>query len=293
MKNYLYFIYWIFRTWPLRWSFPKYKILNFEETIDEIILSKKSISRFGDGEFRLLIKERGIYFQNLSNTLADRLNEVLNSNLSNHLVCIPSSFSRQKNLKREVKIHWLNFINQKGNAIKTTIENRNIFFGDALISRFYMDYKNKHKVPWKVNLLKKIWENQNLLIIEGAMSRLGIGNDFFTNAKSIERILCPSTNAFEKYEEILSVSKKHGKNKLIIIALGPAATILAYDLAKENKWALDLGHIDIEYSWFLQKAKTKVPVKGKKSAEVNGTESFELSDVEEKIYKKSIIAEIL
>ena len=36
-----------------------------EETIKAIINNKKSIARFGDGEFRLALKERDIVFQNL------------------------------------------------------------------------------------------------------------------------------------------------------------------------------------------------------------------------------------
>lgn len=276
----------------MRWNFPRYKILSFESTIAEIINEQKSISRFGDGEFRLLTKERGIYFQDLNNKIAERLHEVLNSNLSNHLVCIPSSFNTKKDLKREAKIHWLNFINQKGKSIKKAIENPNGIFGDALISRFYLSYTNKATVQNKVKLLQKIWKNKNLLIVEGEFSRLGIGNDFFSNAASIERILCPATNAFEKYEEILESAKKHGKNKIIIIALGPTATILAYDLAKDNYLALDLGHIDIEYSWFLQNAHSKVLVQGKRSAEVSSGESFELSDEQLKILEETTIIKI-
>ena len=40
------------------------------------------------------------------------------------------------------------------------------------------------------------------------------------------------------------------KDKLFILALGPMATVLAYDLARLGYRALDLGHIDIEYEWF-------------------------------------------
>ena len=50
------------------------------------------------------------------------------------------------------------------------------------------------------------------------------------------------------------------KNKLILIALGPTATILAYDLYKLGYRAIDIGHIDIEYEWFLRKANTKIPI---------------------------------
>src|SRR5690606_20343875 len=133
-------------------------------------------------------------------------------------------------------------------------------------------------------LLKQIWDKQDVLFIEGELSRLGVGNDFFSNAKSVQRILCPTQNAFEKYEEILKYAKKYGEGKLIILALGPTATVLAHDLANENYWALDLGHIDIEYSWYLQNANRKVPVSGKKSAEVSIGESFKLNSAEEQLF---------
>lgn len=292
MKNDLYYIYWLIRTYPMRWNFPRYKILSFEETVNEIIQNKKSISRFGDGEFRLLLKEKSIYFQELNYNIAARLDEVLNSKLQNHLIALPSSFISRVNLKRDVKIHWLNFINLKGKQIAKQIKNVSYVFADALISRFYLDYENKMEVSKRIKLLQKIWDGKDVLIIEGELSRLGVGNDFFINSKSMERIICPATNAFTQYDQILNAAKEHGRNKLIVIALGPTATILSYDLAKENYWALDLGHIDIEYSWYLQKARTKVPIKGKKSAEVNGAEDFQLTDIEENIYKKSIIAKI-
>ena len=36
---------------------------------------------------------------------------------------------------------------------------------------------------------------------------------------------------------------------MFLIALGPTATILAYDLYKLGYQALDIGHVDLEYEW--------------------------------------------
>ena len=292
MKNYLYYLYWFYRTLSYRWNFPKYKVMTVDETIDDIISHKKSIARFGDGEFRLLIGERDIFFQNLSAKLSARLFEVVNADLPNLLIGLPYPFISRKNLKREAKIHWLNLINQQGNDIARQINNSDQKYGDAFISRFYMDFIGKKKVKNTVEKLKEIWVNQNVLFIEGEYSRLGIGNDFFSNAKSVQRIICPSKNAFEKYDEIFSAAKKYGQEKLCILALGPTATVLAYDLAKENIWALDLGHIDIEYSWFKMNAKNKIPIHGKKTAEVQGIEDFRLNENQRKLYDESVLFKI-
>ena len=80
----------------------------------------------------------------------------------------------------------------------------------------------------------------------------------FDNTNSIERILCPPVNAFEKYDTILEQVKKYGTQKLILIALGHTATVLTYDLAIAGYQAIDIGHVDIEYEWYKLGAKRKL-----------------------------------
>ena len=61
-----------------------------------------------------------------------------------------------------------------------------------------MRYKNKKKIYILkyIQKLKKIWDQKDILIIEGETSRVGIGNDLFNNIKSLKRIICPVHNAF-------------------------------------------------------------------------------------------------
>jgi len=65
---------------------------------------------------------------------------------------------------------------------------------------------------------------------------MGIGNDLFDGVSSLQRLICPSKNAFSHYTEILEKAKKLGKDKLVLIALGPTATVLSYDLARAGFW---------------------------------------------------------
>jgi glycosyltransferase family protein len=284
--------YWLLRTWPMRKSFPKLHILTIEETIDKIIKNKLSISRFGDGEFILLMEKRDIVFQKLSHKISQRLFEVINSNASNHLVCLTSALTDRKNYTHYSKTYWVNFLNRYGLDLMNKMMNHKNIYGNALISRFYLHRKNKENTILIVEKLKKIWDKQDVLFVEGELSRLGIGNDLFDNAKSIERIICPAENAFEKYDEILNKSLEFGKNKLVILALGPTATVLAYDLSQNGIWALDLGHIDIEYSWFRMNATSHIAVSGKKTAEVSTQTDFDLSPELKKEYESSIVYKI-
>ena len=93
-------------------------------------------------------------------------------------------------------------------------------------------------------------------------------------------------HAFEKYDEILNTLKKESKNTLIIIALGPTATVLAYDLAKDGYQALDMGHFDIEYEWYLRNATKKEKISNKYTNEVSGGNDTE--NVNDKNYTNQI-----
>ena len=128
-----------------------------------------------------------------------------------------------------------------------------------------------------------------MIFVEGEASRLGYKNDLFENAESIKRIICPAKNAYEKYDEILTECKKQNNDVLFIIALGPVATVIAYDLANTGYRALDLGHIDIEYEWFLKKADKKIPIKDKYVNEVRKGKT--VTKLDDTGYKKEIIAD--
>lgn len=107
------------------------------------------------------------------------------------------------------------------------------------------------------------------MLVEGELSRVGGGNDLFDNAASVRRILCPAENAFDCYGEILETICKHAKSSdLIFMALGPTATVLAYDLFQRGYWAVDAGHIDLEYEWMKLGTTEKVKISGKYVNEV-------------------------
>lgn len=291
MFKFFYFYYWYIRTIPFRKQFFFPKVLGIQETIFEIINHKKSISRFGDGEFRLILPHENLKFQEGNQLLTERLKEVLSSNLENHIVAIPESFYSVNAFKLNVKYWWIDFINKFGNQLSPYFKKGKIY-GNAFVSRFYLDYKDKSQVEKNIKNLKKVWEGKDVLIVEGEFSRLGIGNDLLDNTASLQRILCPSKNAFSKYDEILEITKKLGENKLILIALGPTATVLSYDLAMAGFWAVDIGHVDIEYMWFLEKADHKIPVKYRLVNESTNQKDIDLPEKLKEIYLKSIIYKI-
>lgn len=82
-----------------------------------------------------------------------------------------------------------------------------------------------------------------------------------------------------------------GGNELILIALGMTATVLAYDLAQAGLWAIDIGHIDVEYEWFLRGATDKIALNGKFVNEVSG--GREVAEINDPVYENQIVESII
>lgn len=268
-----------------------FKIKSPEETIDEIVKYNKSIARFGDGEFDM-IYGIGMKYQVYDKKLAERLKKVLSTNENGILIGINNVIDLEysKNYNDFANKFWKKWLyDNKFKLLKLLSKNKQYYSSN--ITRFYIDYKDKNNIGEYVNKLRKIWDGQDIVIIEGEYSRLGIGNDLFDNTKSIERIICPAENAFSVYNKILEEALKINKNKIIMIALGPTATVLAYDLFKEGYRAIDIGHVDIEYEWFLRNAIEKIKIETKYVTEVKNGEN-DILDINDEKYEKQIIKKI-
>ena len=266
----------------------KYKILSDEEIINKIIDEKKSLSRFGDGEFKWMLGKKQVSFQENNAKMMYKLKEVFEEENEDLIIGIPKALNSLENLNKYAKKEWKLFILFFYNSIKKYIK-VDKEYADTNITRFYMDYVDKSNCKNKIENIKRIWEKRDILIVEGEKTKLGVGNDLFQNAKTINRIIAPSKNAFDVYERILEEAYSNGKDKLILISLGPTATILASDLSKKGYQVIDIGHIDIEYEWFLSNANDKVPVKGKYVNEAKSKGDLSDEDIEDEEYKKSII----
>lgn len=268
-------------------QYSSVKILTTLDTIDMIVKNRMSVSRFGDGEFLWILEKNKNTFQVNNPKLKEKLIEVLISDEKKLLICLPKVWTSMKENKYSSARYWRLFLYRYFNKIKKYIDDRKIY-GNASFTRPYISLKNKKNSKLYFSEIKKIWENRNLTIIEGKNTRLGVGNDLFANTLSIERIICPTENAFECYEKILTYSKTISKDNLILIALGPTATILSYDLSKLGYQAIDIGHIDIEYEWFLRNAKKKINIEGKAVNEVKNNRKV-IKSIYDENYEKSII----
>lgn len=237
------------------------------ELIKRIIDEKCSLARYGDGEFRIIFG-KDIGFQEYNELLSIRLKEILKSNEKNFIVGLPDVFSDLEKYTKESVFYWSEVLTFNRLKWIKLLSKEKIYY-NSFISRPYIIYKDKKNSKQKFENLKKIWNDKEIVIVEGEESNLGEGNDLFKYCKKVERIKCSAENAFFEYNSIIERVKTVEKNKLILISLGPTATILAYDLFRLGFQAIDIGHIDLEYEWFLKGVSKKIKIIGKYTNECN------------------------
>lgn len=267
-------------------KFPQPQVMSDYETLEYILTNNCSICRYGDGELNLM-RGVGIKFQQNNDALRKRLNEIACSARSNVLICVPNIFVSIDHFSEESRKWWKNYLRCTRGYWYRAFTGK--LYGDTNLTRFYVENKDKDRDEYVKNL-KRLWEGKKVLIVEGSKTRMGMGNDLFAGAVSLKRLICPSENAFSVYDKILDEVKREvgsGDYDLMICALGPTATVLCYDMADAIQ-SLDLGHVDIEYEWYLAKSETKQSIKNKSVTEVTDDCGDECGET----YKSQIIGNI-
>lgn len=237
-------------------NIKKIKFCNSKQTIETLANSNYSLCRLGDGEFNLMFGNN-IPFQQYSEGISQRLKEVLSSNDENIMICITNLFASIENATKWTKAFSRTFYGKHNKAILNLL-NSNQQYYDAGATCLYINTESSFQVDYEnhFNSFKNMWKGKDIAIICGESVFDKIKFNIFDDANSIEYIKAPSLNAYNQYSEILSQAQSVSKNKLILIILGPTATVLAYDLSKLGYRALDIGHLAKDYNAWKMKLPT-------------------------------------
>ena len=268
-------------------------VMSIDETLDQLLETEQSLIRFGDGEFNL-INGNSIAYQEYQEELAQEMREILlhaDDTENKVLICLPEIFEIFKGSflqNEDSEKFWKQVLDDHGRFFQETCQAKR--YGSTWISRPYIDNKDKSHAITQFEKIKSLFEHKDILIVEGATTRSGVGNDLFNNVLSIKRIICPSHHAFSKVDAIQQAILDHAPGRIILLMLGPTAKILAYRLSQLGYRALDLGHIDPEYEWMKMGAVTRVQLKHKHTAEFNFDQGIEF--VEDEDYNSQIVVDL-
>ena len=246
-------------------------VLSIDQSLDYLLEKGASVVRFGDGEMDL-IAGRGIPYQEYDPELSARLREMMAMESNERLmICLSDVFTGLERYSIDAQNFWKAHLQHH---LADYLEIcRAPWYGSTFISRPYIDLEDKTPSAGYFAKLKQLWQDKDLLIVEGLTSRSGVGNDLFDGARSIKQAV-----------------REHADNRLILTMLGPTAKVLVYDLVQEGYRALDIGHIDSEYEWFQMGASHKIKLSHKHTAEHNFDQDIEYRD--DQAYDSQIVANL-
>lgn len=229
-----------------------------DETLDILLNTGKSMVRFGDGEI-VMIKGVDLVLQQASPEIGKGLSEILGYSDDDLLVTIPDIFDTLSDHHMESRQFWRDHL-LFCRKIYETYCNPDRIYGSTFVSRCYYFAQDKSLCQGWFEKIRRIWEDKDVVVVEGSKTHNGVGNDLLSLAGSVERIICPPRNAYESLDRILDACRQYEKDRLFLLSVGVAAKFIAEALFKDGYRVLDIGNLDMEYEWFLNRAPGKTTI---------------------------------
>ena len=245
------------------------KVHSIDETIDVLLQTEKSMVRFGDGEI-VMIKGGDLMLQKADPEIAKGLAEILAYSFEDLIVTIPDVFETLADHHRDSRQFWRDHLLFNRKTYEKYCNPDRVYYS-TFVSRGYYYAADRSGCGAQFAKIRKIWENRDIVVVEGERTHNGVGNDLLDTARSIERIICPPSNAYEAIPAILGACTTYGKDRLFLLSVGVAAKFLAVKLFEQGYRVLDIGNLDMEYEWFVRRSpgKMKLEKHGFVSEETN------------------------
>ena len=97
-----------------------------------------------------------------------------------------------------------------------------------------------------VDLWRQVWADKSVCVVTGTGSRFEPIEDLFGSAATVSRENAPPIDA---YADVDALERRLLDNPadIILLSLGPTATVLAARLSRHGRRAIDIGHITSSY----------------------------------------------
>lgn len=234
------------------------KVHSIDETIDELLHTNKSLVRFGDGEI-VMIKGGDLMLQKASPEIAKGLAEILAYPYDDLMVTIPGIFDTLSDHRKASRQFWKDHLLFCRKTYEKYCNPDRIYY-TTFVSRCYYYAKDRSNCGRWFAKIRKIWENKDVVVVEGTRTHNGVGNDLLDTAASVERIICPPRDAYGAIPQILEACEAYDKDRLFLLSVGVAAKFLALELFQKGYRVLDIGHMDMEYEWYVRQTPDKCKI---------------------------------
>lgn len=217
------------------------RVLGEFETL-RLVLSGRSLARYGDGELKMSARVAGIKSQVADKRLSERLAGILKES-GDCLVGLPNIHAVLEQHVSDQKVeHWSKYLSYRSLLVDRP-------YVSAFVTR--PDSAPWINTPEYWSMVESLWAGQDVTLVRGSGKSLVAAD--LSSAREVREILAPRQHAWASYQELL---ERIGTPARALLCLGPTATVMAADLCKKGVHAIDLGHVGM----FLRKVKRNEPL---------------------------------
>lgn len=254
-----------FRLYKLLRYFLKYRISNFQLylakrwfrtnrfkfyeddlVINLIVNQKKSIVRFGDGEYSCMVgamRSSGwAGYSQCDKFVKEELAKIIRS--YNHKLIIGILLNPPGTLESGTYLQNLNYIEYIYYKYYRKLRNYIPLESTYASSGIFLPHHNYVKTTSTKRFYDKfdvIWNNKKVIFLYGLNGRFDPNHYAFRNVKEKLVINCDSINAHRNLDSILSEIISYSNDYLVIISAGFLAKLLVPRLVNRGFQALDVG----------------------------------------------------
>jgi hypothetical protein len=214
-------------------------VMGFGQTLEYLIDTRCSFARFGDGELRLITQpDYDVKLQRGSPELSAALRRVLTEPQPGLLLGFPFPYRTP---------HWQKVWSGVWSGIRDLLR-RDVPWGCSHVSRPIAFQRLGDRA---IELWRRLWDSRDVVIITGEGSRFSLHPALFDGVKSAEFIYSRPQDAFTDLDRVRASATSPRWNGCgpFLISLGPAGTVLAAELARQGRWAIDIGHLSASFEF--------------------------------------------
>lgn len=216
--------------------FARGRQLSFEQTMERLVESNISFSRFGDGELRMMASPNSnLGFQRNNPHIRRELRKVFDMAPHPELMVGWPHIYRDMNGSQLWSLIW--------DEIEPHIP-AGVMYGNSHVSRpIYFSYMGAAGV----NAWRSVWDGKRICIITGENTRFEMAPQLFNGIRDARYLPSVPRNADADIERLLTEVDRIDAD-MFLISLGPAGTVLSARIALAGKRAIDVGHISNSYA---------------------------------------------
>ena len=142
----------------------KLHVRSVDDTLRELLETRKSIVRFGDAEMNM-IEGNSVEFQEYNEELSKRMYQILQFKNDDLMVAIPDIFEGLEGYTDKSQRFWKEHLFFFRSMYEKDCNTEKVYF-NAFVSRCYYMFRDKERAGRWFREWKQLWKGQDVVVVE-------------------------------------------------------------------------------------------------------------------------------